>query len=362
MDTPEPAAPENEAEPVEGAEEEASAEYPPETFRFMSWSAIQFIHRPTFRPLAWTCHGLLLSLIAGLVSVYYIRLDVRVEGGGEIIADPGVLQVVAESEGLMGVPVKKAGQTAAKGEILGLLQMDMPQEAIEQKLAALDENIALIEASNRRTGLDVRVESGQFAAAIRDEGVREAGRSLQNAIRRLGRSLSGLGAFESDKSESIQLSRQLKASLSRYLDAQRLRSPANGSILQYEAPLNSQVHKGQTVATILPEGATLMAKLVLDAKDVPNVAVGQPVRHKIEAYPYQRYGLFDGEVVAIERAAADKGGLRYEVRATIRNPPTLSARLAPDVKLVMGMRLDSQIITGNRTLYDILADSLFGQR
>ena len=39
----------------------------------------------------------------------------------------------------------------------------------------------------------------------------------------------------------------------------------------------------------------------------------------------------------------------------------MSARLAPDEKLVMVMKLDSQINTADRTLYDILADSLFGQ-
>lgn len=361
MGTPEtPAVPESEAE--EAADDGAEAEYPPETFRYMSWSAIRFINRPTLRPLAWTCHGLLLALIAGLVSAWFIQLDVRVEAPGEIVADPGVLQVVAQTDDLMAAPAKKAGQAAVKGEVLGLLQMELSEEDLSRMLAALDANPGLIEAAGRKKGLDPAVETGQLAAGVHDAAVREAGMALQSAVRRLQKSLSSLGAFEADKGEAIRLSQQLKGTLASYLEAHRLRSPANGDILQYEAPVNSQVHKGQAVATILPQGATLVAKLLLDAKDVPNVAVGQRVRHKVEAYPFQRYGLFEGEVLSIERAGQDKGDLRYEVRAAVRRPPALSERLARDVRLVMGMKLDSQIVTGKRTLYDILADSLFGQR
>jgi len=95
---------------------------------------------------------------------------------------------------------------------------------------------------------------------------------------------------------------------------------------------------------------------------MPDIAVGQKVRYKVEAYPFQRYGLFEGEVISIERLQQDKGMLRYEIRASLRNPPTLSKRLGRDVHLVMGMKLNSQIITGNRAVSDILADSLFRLR
>jgi hemolysin D len=105
----------------------------------------------------------------------------------------------------------------------------------------------------------------------------------------------------------------------------------------------------------------LTVRFNLDAKDVPNIHEGQPTLHKIEAYPYQRYGFFEGEVLSIERSGLNKGAIHYEVRASVR-PPELPERLARDVRLVMGMKVDSQIITGKRTLYAILGASLFGQR
>ena len=117
-------APEEPVVPAEAqAEEDLEPEYPPETHRWMSWAAIKFINRPTLRPLAWVCYALMAIVAAGLVSIFYIRLDVRVESRGEIVADPGVLQVLARADELMTVPRISAGSTVAKGAVLGVLQM-----------------------------------------------------------------------------------------------------------------------------------------------------------------------------------------------------------------------------------------------
>jgi len=227
-------------------------EYPPETYRWMSWSAIQFIHRPSLRALAWTCYLLIFTLAAGFAAAFFVRLDVRVEAPGEIAADMGVLQTVAQIDGLMAAPSVAVGAVVAKGDVLGFLQMDMPADRIAGIAAALDKNMELVDAVGRRTLLSDEVESGTSLYGFRDDAVREASTALNAAVRRLRQSLASREPFEEYKGEVIRLSRQLKGLVVRYLEQHQLRSPAAGAVLQYEVPTNANVRASEVVATILP--------------------------------------------------------------------------------------------------------------
>lgn len=354
-------------EPGETSGKDAAAagqepEYPPETYRWMSWSAIKFIHRPSLKALAWTCYFLMFVLAAGFVATFFIRLDIRVEAPGEITADLGVLQTVTQIDGLMGAPLVPVGATVAKGDVLGFLQMDMEAERITGIVAALDNNLALVDAVGRNTQLSEAVESGASLYGFRDDAVREAAAALNTAVRRLQQSLARREPFEEHKAEVIRQSRQLKGLVVRYLEQHQLCAPAAGMVLQYEVSTNGNVRASEPVATILQQGSKLIARIPLEANDMPDIAVGQKVRHKVAAYPFQRYGLFEGEILSIERSQQNKGILSYEIRASLRNPARLSERLGKNVHLVMGMKLNSQIITGNRAVSDILLDSLFQRR
>ena len=328
----------------------------------MSWAAIQFINRPTLRPLAWVCCGLFALMTSAVASSFFIHLEKRVEAVGEIVAYPDVLQAVARTGDLMAKPLVPADAKAAKGDVLEVLQMEWDQAAIETAIRGLDANLSLVSRADRKNGLRDGIESGARFTDSNDGNIRDVAAALQAAVLRLKESLAGAGAFNSDKKEVIRLSGQLRGMLAEYLERHRIHSPASGTVLHYAVPVNANVKSGEVVVVILPEGATLVAQLILDAKDVPNIAVGQPVKHKIDAYPYQRYGLFEGQVTAVERIGQENGGVRYVIRATVRNPPNVPARLLQNIHLVMGMKLTSLIVTGRHTIYDAMAESLFGQR
>ncbi len=256
-------------------DEEKEPEFPPETYRLMSWSAVKFINRPPLRSLAWVCYGLLALMIGAFVSTFFIKLDMSIEADGEIVNYPGLLEVLARADGLMGAPTVAPRTSVAKGEVLGVLQTD------------------------------------------------------------------------ADQSPSAR---------------QFVRSPAAGTLIQYEVEPNASVKAGQAVATILPKGSALVARLPVDAEDLPFLSIGQPVRYRLEAYPSQRYGHFVGEVLALDGSKSENGEYSYKVKASVSPPPKLPPRLGGNVRLAMGMKLHGQVITGHRTLYDIIADSLFGGR
>ena len=335
------------------------ATYPPETHGLMSWSALRFIHRPSLRPLAWVSYGILGTIAVGLVATLFIRQDAVVEAAGEIVPDPGVLQVVAATDGLMGIPRVTVGSTVDGGEVLALLQMEMEEQQLEATLVSLDRNVVLLERADFRSGLPTQLIDTQDLGTLRDDDVRVAAATLEAAVGRSKIGAADPSQFESLRNRAIEATHLLRSTLVGYMERHRLRAPARGTLLQYAVSTSQNVESGAVVATVLPEGARLVARLILQPRDLPDIAAGQMTRHQLDAYPYQRYGVFEGEVISIEQATQPNGVLTYEVRTTVRNAATLSPELASTIRLVMGMGTTSEIITGRRTLYELARDNFF---
>ena len=166
------------------------ATYPPETHGLMSWSALRFIHRPSLRQLAWVSYGILGTIAVGLVATVFISQDAVVEAAGEIVPAPGVLQVVAATGGLMGMPRMTVGSAVDKGEVLAVLQMEMEEQQLEAMLVSLDRNAALIERADFRSGLPTQLIDTLNLDTLRDDAVREAAATLEAAV---GPSKTGAG-------------------------------------------------------------------------------------------------------------------------------------------------------------------------
>jgi len=107
---------------------------------------------------------------------------------------------------------------------------------------------------------------------------------------------------------------------------------------------------GVTALTIVPSDGSLKAEVWLDHGDVGLVKVGQAVRVKLAAFPFQRYGWLAGQVTQLApdvyRAQADGGeqGFRAQVRLA---PPDLAADQRP---LKPGMAVQAEIVLDRRSL------------
>ncbi|MGS0730014.1 HlyD family efflux transporter periplasmic adaptor subunit, partial [Shewanella sp. 0m-11] len=87
---------------------------------------------------------------------------------------------------------------------------------------------------------------------------------------------------------------------------QSIPSTSSGSVIQ----------PGGTVAVIVPMTKTGLMEAKLSPRDIGFVRVGQPVRIKIDAFDYSRYGALDGIVKRISPStdADEKGGVFYKVQ------------------------------------------------
>jgi membrane fusion protein len=138
------------------------------------------------------------------------------------------------------------------------------------------------------------------------------------------------------------------------------------------------VEAGQTVAparvllSIVPSGAQLQAHFYAPSRAMGFVRVGDPVRLRYQAYPYQKFGQAKGVVQAIARTAlpaadlaaagllqgAATGEPLYRITATLASQTIDAAGRAWPLQVSMAVEAD--VMQDNRRLYEWVLEPLYG--
>jgi membrane fusion protein len=152
-----------------------------------------------------------------------------------------------------------------------------------------------------------------------------------------------------------------------------IESPVDGIISSWQAMEGNSVRSGMPLAVIIPKNAVLEAKLIVSSRAIGFIKVGQKVRLKYDAFPYQRYGSFDGSItrmtqnslsaselsqtIGISNAKLNNTESSYLVNATLSN--LFIAKNGKKIGLQAGMSFRAEIITEEQTLLRWLFDPLF---
>jgi hemolysin D len=142
-----------------------------------------------------------------------------------------------------------------------------------------------------------------------------------------------------------------------------LASPAPAVVLDVAIrSVGSVVREAEPLITLVPLDVPQEIEIELDPKDVGTVRVGDKVRLKLEALPFQRHGTIDGEVRVISGDTFQKtvGGQTKPVfRGRVKLGEVSLRDVPPDFRLVPGMTVQAEIRVGERRaisyfLYPIL--------
>lgn len=153
-------------------------------------------------------------------------------------------------------------------------------------------------------------------------------------------------------------------------------SPVDGEITAITAVAGQILDPTHPIATIIPENVTLQAELFATSKDIGFVKVGDQVRLRYEAFPYQKFGVATGHVVSISRTAlsqmqlSELGELLLQrAQPTDRGTPLYRIVVSLDSQSVAtygkrkalepNMILDADIMLDTRRLYEWVLDPLF---
>nr|ABW74892.1 secretion protein [Sphingomonas sp. ATCC 53159] len=135
-----------------------------------------------------------------------------------------------------------------------------------------------------------------------------------------------------------------------------LRAPVSGTVSQLQVHTEGGVVEGaKPLLSLVPDNARLEAEVMVDNSDIGFVHIGMPVKVKLQAFPYTRYGMIPGTVAGISPEA---------VQMKENQPPVYKARIAlargyvlahgAQVPLRPGMLASADIVTGKRTLFSYL--------
>lgn len=146
-----------------------------------------------------------------------------------------------------------------------------------------------------------------------------------------------------------------KAELRRQLIV--LHAPADAAVLEIaNRTVGSVIREAETLFVLVPRGETLRAEVNVEGRDIGQVAVGQTVRIKFDAFPFQKFGTGTGEVAVISQDsfspdAKAEGARRpsapyYRVLIDLRNT---HLRLPPErLQLMPGMAVTAEMKVGKR--------------
>lgn len=139
----------------------------------------------------------------------------------------------------------------------------------------------------------------------------------------------------------------------------RLQAPVDGIVSSLIVRNTGEVAQPtQTVAEIAPDHAPLILSAVLPTQEAGLVQKGMPVQIKLDAFPYQDYGIVSGKVLSISPDAIvdQQLGSVYEVEVTIDRHEMTQKQKA--IRLRAGQTATAEIVTRERRIIDVILDPI----
>lgn len=150
-----------------------------------------------------------------------------------------------------------------------------------------------------------------------------------------------------------------------------LKAPQAGTIKDLAThTIGTVVTPGTVLLSLVPENEPLIAEVMVSNDDVGFVYPNQKVKLKLAAYPFQKYGMLDGEILTIGADANEvqnqqqDSGKDPSAKSKANTPTTYKALLSlgsqaldaqgKKYKLVPGMQVTAEISEGRRTVMQYL--------
>ena len=137
---------------------------------------------------------------------------------------------------------------------------------------------------------------------------------------------------------------------------QRLTAPVDGTVQQLDVhTIGGVVTPAQPLMVIVPEENRLEVEAWVENKDIGFVDAGQSAEIKVDAFPFTRYGIIDGEIVSLSKDSMLIEEVGYVYAARVKMAKTImQVENGRIVNLSPGMDVAVEIKTGKRRLIEFL--------
>lgn len=147
-----------------------------------------------------------------------------------------------------------------------------------------------------------------------------------------------------------------------------LKAPVDGRIAALPVSGGQSMRPQQLAVSLLPRGGRLEAELFAPTRAAGFIQMGQTVRLQFDAFPYQRFGIVEGEIVSVSRTIFEPAEL--PVSLNVQGPVyrilvSISAQhidaYGESFPLQAGMTLSAHIIQEERKLWQVLLEPLLAR-
>lgn len=138
----------------------------------------------------------------------------------------------------------------------------------------------------------------------------------------------------------------------------RVRAPLSGTVTTVTyRDVGAQVDEKTPVVTIAPKGARKVLEVEINERDRAFLQAGMPVRIKFNAFPYQRYGVLNGELEQIAPSSSinpETKQIVYKARVGLSRDNFIINKMPTPIRY--GMAAKAEIVVTNRRLIDLALD------
>jgi multidrug resistance efflux pump len=300
------------------------------------------------------------SVIGGKIAKWYVKEGDLVQTG-DTIAQLTEIKDSYLDPNLIG---RTQDQISAKTS--GINQYRLKVEAIQNQISALEQGLQVktrqLTIKVVSDSMDAMAAENEYAIAetqlkrasiMKDSGLMstlQIEQRIQAKQSSLAKKISAANKFVNAKSEINQILQEynekiykarsemasanseiaageaeiakLNNQASNYVMRNNLLAPQSGQIVKaVKAGINEIIKEGEKIAEIVPSSPSHAVEIFVPAIDIPLLSLGQEVKFLFDGYPAilfsgwpgASYGIFSGQIVAIENTSDAKGNFRVLV-------------------------------------------------
>jgi membrane fusion protein, peptide pheromone/bacteriocin exporter len=343
----------------------------------------------------WMYSLLLLFVLFGFVSLFYIKADVTLTAQGLVRPIAEKTEVRSPVAGTIAAVLAADGAGVKEGEVLLRLTQDVPDSRLAQTAFDLGEHekyihdLAVLSRGGGPEGLSSAQYRGQYAryqsqlaeqrttlSKLRSEVTTDktllnerviAPKEFQDKQYEYDKALAAYQAsIDQQRSDwQDQLGRLRLEAGGLTADASALRqqkewalikAPLGGTLQQFEGRSpGGFIQAGEILGVISPD-SNIVAECYVSPKDIGYLRPGMDVHYQIDAFNYNEWGTLKGKVVSIGNDfVMEDGHPMFKVRCVFAKT-YLELRNGVKGNLKKGMTFQVRFMLARRTLYQLLYD------
>ena len=242
-------------------------------------------------------------------------------------------------------------------------QQQIPQSQLQDVTNASEQ---IFQADQALRDIEARItqQQGELASTIQEIGRLQVELAQKQAEEQRGK----LEAQQRIKQVEVEIAelkgkmaetQTLLASARTKVNQKYFKAPVNGVIssLDIKQP-GKVVQAGETLAEIAPQGVPLVLSAELPNDKAGLVKPGMPVQVKLDAYPFQDYGIIPGMVtfISADSKSDQQLGEVYQVEIMLEQDYVIDNQ--QPIKFKAGQTATADIIIRRRRILDIVLDPI----